>query len=152
VAIVAQNDLGFLLAIMLGIASTKNRFWAILAIVAGIAEMAFFALSINRTQGLVFISLALGARLLVRPDSPWKTLRPAVAVLAIVIAGVLYTGQAVRNAVYKDLQAFLDQTWPVLPISSGVPAPSGDPKGRRELLLESIEPVRLPGLGRLRTR
>jgi hypothetical protein len=109
IAIVAQNDLSFLLAIVLGIASTKSRLWAIVAVIAGVAEMAFFALTINRTQGLVFIALALGARLLVQPAQPWQKLRPFLASLAVIMAAVFYTGQAVRNAIYKDLQAFLDQ-------------------------------------------
>ncbi len=109
IAIVAQNDLGFVLAIVLGIASTKSRLWATVAVVAGVAEMAFSALTINRTQGLVFIALALGARLLVQPAQPLKKLRPVLAGLGIVMVAVFYTGQAVRNAIYKDLQAFLDQ-------------------------------------------
>ncbi len=109
IAIVAQNDLGFVLAIVLGIASTKSRLWAVVAVVAGVGEMAFFALTINRTQGLVFIALALAARFLTQGVQQWRKLGAALAGLGVVMAAIFYTGQAVRNALYKDLQAFIDQ-------------------------------------------
>src|SRR5439155_11677055 len=62
IAIVAANDLGFALAIALGVASTKSRAWTAIAVLSGVAELAYFALTINRTQGLVFVCLLLAAR------------------------------------------------------------------------------------------
>src|SRR6266699_2700815 len=110
IAIVAQNDLGFLLAIVLGIASTKSRLWAILAVIAGIAEMAFFALTINRTQGLVFVALALGARVLVQPAQSWKKLQPALAGLGVLLLAVSYPGKPFRTVINKILKQSPDKT------------------------------------------
>jgi hypothetical protein len=111
-AVVAANDLGFAVAIILGIASTKSRTWAVIAIISAIAELTYYALTINRTQGLVFVGLLLGARHLSRAKPRGIVSARTIILILPVLAAVLYMGQAVRNALLKDLRAFLDQDVP----------------------------------------